>query len=662
MNTPGVYIKELATLANSVAGVSTAVPLFIGFTATNGGTQARISSLLEFTELFGGAHAPRFEVNFTPEGTVEAALPAERYFLYESLSLYFQNNGGPCYILSVGKYWTEEDDTRDLAALIDAAIDRLVEDAFDEATLVCVPDLHMQYTDISDAANPVLKPLLKEVEYGTLTSKLLDKCAELKNKFAVLDALEIGDKVTDDSDKLRNRINPGLAENLRYGAVYYPWVKAVNSPSVSFGQLSLSKDLSADPLIAERNQYSTDLNALTYNFQVGALDKSKLWATYSEKRQEFDAPDSPDKERFSNIFSFLYGLVNGLHLSEDMPAVADFHPAIVALKNNRSFTHQVQRLLSFKGVTDRHPDKLSDPLTLDLPDNAHEWFAPDSTATPAPTVADIEADDSFSGYSPGGLGDGTRKSKRAQVLSDLESGKYVDLDVFFSGIASIIQSHTQRAQRLEERILAENAYYRQALIAIDEYMAQLPSVGAVAGRYTENDRTRGVWSAPANMSLTGIEGPVVNVTRSQQDHLNVDAGSGKSINVIRNFTGRGTLIWGARTLSGNSNEWRYVSVRRYFNFVEKSIEKAIAPFLFSPNNAQTWVRVRAMISSFLVQQWQQGALVGERFEDAFFVSVGLGETMSEQDILEGRMEVQIGLAVSRPAEFIIVQFSHYLSS
>jgi hypothetical protein len=143
-------------------------------------------------------------------------------------------------------------------------------------------------------------------------------------------------------------------------------------------------------------------------------------------------------------------------------------------------------------------------------------------------------------------------------------------------------------------------------------------------------------------------------------NLNVDPTSGKSINAIRYFTGKGVLIWGSRTLAGNDNEWRYVPVRRFFNFAEESIKKGTEWVVFEPNDANTWARVKAMIENFLLKQWRAGALAGAKPEHAFFVKVGLGVTMTALDILEGRMNIEIGMAVVRPAEFIILKFSHKL--
>ena len=180
----------------------------------------------------------------------------------------------------------------------------------------------------------------------------------------------------------------------------------------------------------------------------------------------------------------------------------------------------------------------------------------------------------------------------------------------------------------------------------------------MAGIYARVDRERGVWKAPANVSVASVISLTETITNQDQDNLNIDATGGKSINAIRSFTGRGTLVWGARTLAGNDNEWRYVSVRRLVILIEESTQKSTAFAVFEPNDATTWLKVKAMIESYLYGLWQQGALAGPTPESAYFVNVGLGKTMTTQDILEGRMIVEIGIAAVRPAEFIILRFSH----
>jgi uncharacterized protein len=186
----------------------------------------------------------------------------------------------------------------------------------------------------------------------------------------------------------------------------------------------------------------------------------------------------------------------------------------------------------------------------------------------------------------------------------------------------------------------------------------LPASAAVAAQYCTVDRNRGVWKAPANVSLSGVTEVAFSINDSGQEGLNVDVNAGKSINVIRKFTGKGIIIWGARTLAGNDNEWRYVSVRRFFNMVEESVKKACLPFVFEPNDVNTWVKIKGMIDNYLIAKWREGALAGAKPEHAFYVSIGLGKTMTAIDILEGRMIVEIGMAPLRPAEFIILRFSH----
>ena len=206
-----------------------------------------------------------------------------------------------------------------------------------------------------------------------------------------------------------------------------------------------------------------------------------------------------------------------------------------------------------------------------------------------------------------------------------------------------------------------NRLYELAKAAIRDMPCKMPPSSAMAGIYAATDNSRGVWKAPANVSVSAVDKPTINFSNVEQDLMNVDPTAGKSVNAIRAFVGKGTLVWGARTLAGNDNEWRYVNVRRFFNFVEESVKKATEQFVFEPNDANTWVRVQAMIENFLTVLWRQGALQGVKPEHAFYVAVGLGKTMTALDILEGRMIVEIGMAAVRPAEFIILRFSHKMA-
>jgi phage tail sheath protein FI len=160
--------------------------------------------------------------------------------------------------------------------------------------------------------------------------------------------------------------------------------------------------------------------------------------------------------------------------------------------------------------------------------------------------------------------------------------------------------------------------------------------------------------------VNGIYDVTHFITDDEQGPMNIDPGPGKSVNAIRPFNGKGILVWGARTLDGNSSEWRYISVRRFFIMVEESTKKATAHFVFEPNDANTWTKIRAMIENYLTLLWRDGALAGSKPEQAFFVKCGLGQTMTAQDILDGKLIVEIGMAAVRPAEFIILRFMHKL--
>jgi phage tail sheath protein FI len=193
-----------------------------------------------------------------------------------------------------------------------------------------------------------------------------------------------------------------------------------------------------------------------------------------------------------------------------------------------------------------------------------------------------------------------------------------------------------------------------------KYHIVLPPSAAMAGVYTRVDNDRGYWKAPANVGLLNVVKPVVSVARSEHDLLNINTESGRSVNAILSIPGSGSVVMGARTLDGNNNEWKYINVRRFFNVVEESVKKSTSWVIFEPNTAPTWTKVQAMIENYLFVKWRDGALAGVKPEQAYEVRVGLGKTMNATDILEGRMIVEIGMAVSRPAEFIILRFEHKL--
>ncbi|WP_243641722.1 phage tail sheath C-terminal domain-containing protein [Maribacter algicola] len=224
-----------------------------------------------------------------------------------------------------------------------------------------------------------------------------------------------------------------------------------------------------------------------------------------------------------------------------------------------------------------------------------------------------------------------------------------------------LEKYTKKLQNnLHLGLWETSPTYKNILSKLREVLNLLPPSAALAGVYTKVDQNRGVWKSPANISLNGVIKPSTTISHEDQELLNVDAIGGKSINAIRTFPGLGTLVWGGRTLDGNSLDWRYINVRRTMIMLEQSIKLALRAYVFEPNDANTWVTVKSMITNFLTDKWKQGALAGASPEDAFEVQIGLGTTMTSVDILEGRMLITIKLAIVGPAEFIVVTFKQQM--
>lgn len=212
---------------------------------------------------------------------------------------------------------------------------------------------------------------------------------------------------------------------------------------------------------------------------------------------------------------------------------------------------------------------------------------------------------------------------------------------------------------LQSSLVGNSAAFKIIMDASKAKLNLLPPSAAMAGIFTRVDNASGVWKAPANVSLNAVISPAVNITNEDQQDLNVTP-QGKSINAIRSFIGEGTLVWGARTLDGNSLDWRYIQVRRTMIMLEESIKLAAKAYVFENNTANTWITIKSMIRNFLTGIWKRGGLAGSSPDDAFQVMVGLGETMTPEDILEGILRVTVLVALIRPAEFIEITFQQQM--
>lgn len=683
--TPGVYVEEITTFPPSVVPVETAIPAFVGYTerAVDGDgnnlnmSPTRIKSLLEFEALFGGDFRPStygVELNVvTADGnntvTAITITPRDandnerRYYLYNSLRHFYANGGGPCYIVSVGTYG----DTPGLGNATTAGLREglLRLERLDEPTLLLFPD------GVS----------LNAADLGALQQAALRQCQTLQDRFVIMDlrqgflAMALGsDPVADFRQAVGNN-------DLKYGAAYYPWVYTLYRPAVHFRSLDFDLnffDPAGNPLPAGTLDTLTndaDINALVVRTQradataqtvVDAVDISGMagaaplrlnrdnFASMTDHfahllellRQTAVTPVSAVQQRFANLLLLPRAIALAFPaLDADTTLPAELSQAVRNLQEDTGLVEAIIALIGLEKNADVL-DTLSDSRTVD------DVIAAYAALNGTPWIGENPNVTAISANTEPFAGDNERQTA-LRVASALQGA----FDSLSAAMLAVFEAAEFLANEAEQQLFTSHPVLRDVAEQVKRTMSLLPIGGAVAGVYAAVDRTRGVWKAPANVSLADVIGPAVKINDEVQANLNVTT-TGKSVNAIRVFTGKGTLVWGARTLAGNDNEWRYVSVRRFFNMAEESIKKSTEAFVFEPNDANTWVRVRAMIENFLTIQWRQGALAGATPSQAFFVKVGLGETMTAQDILEGRMIIEIGMAVVRPAEFIIVKFAH----
>ena len=231
-----------------------------------------------------------------------------------------------------------------------------------------------------------------------------------------------------------------------------------------------------------------------------------------------------------------------------------------------------------------------------------------------------------------------------------------------SSLLATIQSLTKKGdsamtiEKVHRALVATSPLYKKLMKLILDEANLLPPSGAMAGIISRTDNSEGVWKAPANTSINSAIDLPIHLTNNQQSGLNTDPHTGKSINAIRSFPGQGILVWGARTLAGNDNEWRYIPVRRTAMYIEQSCKLATEAYVFEPNDANTWTSIKNMLNNFLSGLWREGALAGAAAKQSYFVKCGLGTTMTQGDIHQGGLIVEIGFAPVRPAEFVVLRF------
>jgi len=643
VKTPGVYIEEVPKFPPSIAQVETAIPAFIGYTAKADeygpgdlkNRAVKISSMLDYETYFGGAPSLAISsVAVDALNNFKSASISQSLFMYDSLRMFFRNGGGDCYIVSVGLYT----DPKAKSDFLDDGKGLKVIEKVDEPTLLIFPDNSL---------------LTSGNDYYEVYQEALMQCENLKDRFVVMDVKN------NDYKGEAFRSNIGI-NNLKYGAVYTPWLEVILPRQIKFSDFM---NTAASPNRFQRDGVNITLSQLGAGVApqvtdqiakvVAAIaDNGKVAASVTTLRGasatvaerymvlENALSATPDPANLQNLMDFLFDIareVDKLAGATGDAVSSNLKPGFETTIT--SLVGAYSKVISYEVEADA---ELTAAYTL-------------QHSVSAPTHANWTT---IFSAPPGSLNvmSGADDAAMIRSIIPLLRTEFNFINSYFSN--AIVKTAALTEQEADKGLAIIFPAYKSILDGIQNTKTVLPASGSVTGIYAFVDRTRGVWKAPANVSISGIVGPATTFNAGQLDALNIDVTAGKSINAIRAFTGKGTLVYGARTLAGNDNEWRYVSVRRLFNMVEESVKKATEQFVFEPNDANTWTKVRAMISNYLTVLWRQGALAGAKPEHAFYVACGIGVTMTAQDILEGKMNVEIGMAAVRPAEFIILRFSH----
>ena len=699
--TPGVYIVEKNAFPNSVVEVATAVPAFIGYTekADNKGSPLsnkawRITSMSDFHNYFGFAPVQKFSINDSADHANQESdfqlggtpfylqQDSTRFQLYYNMMMFFQNGGGPCYIVSVGDYSSSID-----PAQLTAGIDVLIKEQ--EPTMVVIPDA----VAIADAADCI-----------SVQQAMLAHCAKLRNRFAILDVYDgykdRQDPPTDCVGDFRDALG---INSLDYAAAYYPWLNTtiVQDADLDYQVISnadklqqlieldiglpLTNPIKSVSIQVDKNGAPVTRFDKDNKLSVVATDNSLIAVSSDGKTQMAGDPKDPKVTLSDNKGAVVVG--NGTSYTAtvkdkttlvltgadkaalpvvggdgeklpDAPTVLKLvgdagNPLKVMMSNGAVYPvvlskdHKSAVILNGKTYSSDSKDAVDTSVTSNL-----------TIAGQSLTLQIAGADAGLLSGTDAVILTGTVSSATPDMAK--KSAAVTNITKVWEDDTSIRPSDIPGYKStLDKTLRAISPVYVNILLAVKKRLNLLAPSAAMAGIYTLVDNSRGVWKAPANVSLNSVIGPTVNISSESQEDLNVTT-AGKSINAIRTFIGEGTLVWGGRTLDGNSLDWRYINVRRTMIMLEESIKLASKAYVFEPNVANTWVTIKSMIRNFLTGIWKRGGLAGASPDDAFGVFCGLGETMTPDDILEGILRVTVLVALSRPAEFIEITFQQQM--
>jgi uncharacterized protein len=661
--TPGVYIEELDAFPPSIVGVETAVPVFIGYTETaeKNGRSAylqpiRIASMADYKAVFGDAFEPHFTLTDPAAETALAKAKADEKTAAKNLqdakdalpnatdktaAQTLIDDKQKLYNAAQTSTRTAENDVKtERLGPADVALgERRFTLDYGKIRHYLYNALRLFYANgggscyivsvgeylkeielkpfqdglaaVQDLVGPTMlvipeAVLLSKVDYGTLVADMLKQCLAKQDRVAILDIWAPPDFSTKNLDDVVKEFRGALggvpSAALKYGMAYAPFLRTsiVDPSELDYTNFSELKDGTPGPLawalLAEANRL------------------------YPDEKKDQKKPELMDKSADTKQEG---AETKGAETKGAETKGAETKPEGAETKGAETKGAET------KGAETKQSTATGTQVTKPPP----AWLA----SVPKELTLTTKAREIGTSYL-------TAMAEVEQANKD----KTLTRDEYWAQVKKINEGLTAQVPALKE-------IYK----AMAAKLGLLPPSAAMAGIYTQNDTLRGVWNAPANVGLSAVIAPMLSFSNKMQENLNMPT-DGLAINAIREFVGRGTLVWGARTLDGNSNDWRYIQVRRALIYIEQSVELALNKFVFEPNVGRTWVTVASMVGGFLRGVWQAGGLMGATPNEAFSVQCGLGSTMTAQDVLEGRMIVQIKLQMVRPAEFIVLTFQQQM--
>lgn len=634
---PGVYVEETSFRNKTIEGVSTSTAAFIGPTRFGPaeGAPELLTSYADFERIYGGIDPLLFGTTSLPN------------YLAHAVRGFFEEGGSRLYVMRTYVAATSPAD--------DGIAEKAVPDSGDQLTLkarypgkggemtVTVtfklgPNvLSRKATDVT-ALSPTYLPALQGVSAG-------DVVWVKKNATATDPAFYVVTASTTEPSGFALTDSAGATPSAVQLSTIYADAQTVDTPVASVRPVSLNVTVTMPGKFGQ-----------TQTFQAVTLSPAQSRSL----TKTFEAnPESRATALYNPLVVSLgtaLASANGAKIAERLAEMAPLSKATATPKISDALaTSAPSELdLSFRVTLTGGSDGLRPGATAYI-GTAPTAVVVGATALKTGLKALEDIDEISILAAPGSTaGDTSYKSDTLQItsalLSHCERMRYrvAVLDSLPGQLVSEIQAY--RGQ-FDSKYGALYYPWIRVIDPITEMPLNLPPCGFVTGIYARNDTNEGVFKAPANevVHCVGLE---LTLNKAQQDVLNP-----MGINCFRFFEGRGYRLWGARTISSDP-EWKYVNVRRFFNYLERSIDKGTQWAVFMNNNEPLWSNIKSTIEDFLYNEWKKGALMGTKPEEAYFVRCDR-TTMTQNDIDNGRLICLIGVAPVKPAEFVIFRIGQW---